>query len=318
MSTGFRIFPVAASEAAHRTDLLYFALLGLSGLMMVILMTLIIWFSVRYRRNSKANRHNPPTDAKGVEIAWTVAPIFLFLFLFVWAARDFSALYRPPPDAMPVFVVARQWMWKVQHPNGRREINELHIPSGRPVRLQMTSQDVIHSFSVPAFRVKQDVVPGRYTSLWFEANKEGEYHLFCAEYCGTDHAMMKGRVVVMAPEAYAQWLEQGNTEVGISRRGFALFREHGCTGCHSAVSTVHAPDLTNLLGRTVHFQDGTSRVADETYIHDSIVEPDKRIVAGYGNIMPSFKGQLDEEDIMAIIEYLRAAPRPNLPTPERP
>lgn len=313
MNSGFSLFPAEASITARQTDMLYFALVGFASLITLIIMALIVWFSIRYRKGSKASRRNAPTDAKAAELAWTVAPLLVFLGLFVWAARDFIRLYQPPEDALSVFVVARQWMWKVEHPNGKREIDELHVPVGQPVRLLMTSQDAIHSFYVPAFRIKQDVVPGRYTALWFEATQEGEYHLFCAEYCGTNHARMTGRVKVMSAQAYADWLDAGSSGPGIAERGFALFRQHGCSGCHNAKSSVHAPELSGLLGRRVHLANGGSLIADETYIYDSITEPDKHIVAGYESIMPSFKGQLDEEEIMAIIEYLRVMPMEETP-----
>ena len=213
---------------------------------------------------------------------------------------------RSPADALPVYVVGKQWMWKLQHRNGRREIDELHVPLGQPVRLVMTSQDVIHSFFVPAFRLKQDVVPGRYTSLWFTATRLGEFHLFCSEYCGTDHAAMLGRVVVMEPAAFARWLAAGPRVPGLAQQGFALFREHGCSGCHAAGSTVHAPSLDGLLGSHVHLQDGRTIVADENYVRDSILAPDKDIVAGFAPLMPSFAGQLSEEQIEALIAYLRS------------
>ena len=308
MSSGFSLFPSAASVTAHRTDTLYFALVGFSTLIAFIITAVIVVFCIRYRRNARVDRHHAPTDAKGLEIIWTLLPLAVFLGLFVWAARDFTRLYRPVPDALPVYVVARQWMWKVEHPNGRREVNEMHVPAGQPVRLLMTSQDVIHSFYVPAFRVKQDVVPGRYTALWFEATQTGDYHLFCAEYCGTRHARMTGRVHVMAPEDYAEWLDAGADAPRIVERGFDLFRQHGCAGCHHAESSVHAPELAGLIGREVHLEGGGRLIADETYIYDSIIEPDKDIVAGFDPIMPAFKGQLDEEEIMAIIEYIRSMP----------
>lgn len=318
MRSGFALFPPAATQTAQRTDLLYFSLLALAGLVTVALVTLIIVFCVRYRRGSKADRSHAPTDNTRLEQVWTLTPFLGFVVLFVWAAHDFVRLYQPPRDAMPIFIVARQWMWKAEHTNGRREINELHVPAGRPVRLLMASQDAIHSFFVPAFRIKQDVVPGRFTALWFKADQEGDYSLFCAEYCGTDHARMVGRIRVMAPEDYSRWLDEGHVQTGVAQRGFALFRRHGCAGCHSANSTVHAPDLTGLLGRRVHLQSGGSLIADETYIYDSIIEPDKHIVAGYDNIMPSFKGQLDEEDIMAIMEYLRVMPGDEAVDRQRP
>ncbi|HTH43689.1 MAG TPA: cytochrome c oxidase subunit II [Oxalicibacterium sp.] len=305
MSDHFPMLLADASSAAGRFDWLMLSLLLVTGAMAVLLAGLIIFFSIRYRKGSAADRTNPPSGARGLEAAWTIFPLLMFLGIFTWAAFDYAQLYRAPDDALPVFVVAKQWMWKVQHPNGRREIDELHVPLGEAVKLVMTSQDVIHSFFVPAFRVKQDVVPGRYTSLWFKATKLGTYHLFCAEYCGTDHAGMRGRVIVMPPDEYARWLQQGNTESGIAAQGFALFRKYGCSGCHSAGSSVHAPDLTGLLGRTVHLQDGRSLIADENYVRDSILLPKKDVVAGYAPVMPSFAGQVSEEDILALIEYLR-------------
>lgn len=318
MKSGFSLFPSAASVTAQRTDLLYFALVGLSTLVAVLITSVIIWFCIRYRHRARVDRTNAPTDAKKLEIIWIVTPLVVFLGLFIWAAYDFTRLYRPVPDALPVYVVARQWMWKVEHPNGRREINELHVPAGKPVRLLMTSQDAIHSFYVPAFRIKQDVVPGRYTALWFEATEVGDYHLFCAEYCGTRHARMTGKIHVVSPQRYAQWLDSDVTAPDITERGFALFRQHGCSGCHNVDSSVHAPELSGLIGRRVHLQDGRSLIADENYIYDSIVEPDRDIVAGFEPIMPSFKDELDEEDIIAIIEYIRIMPADPAMREERP
>jgi cytochrome c oxidase subunit 2 len=239
-----------------------------------------------------------------------VIPLLLFIVIFVWAARDFMALYTPPADALPVYVVARQWMWKLQHRGGRREINELHVPLGQPVRLVMTSQDAIHSFYVPAFRLKQDVLPGRYTSLWFTATQAGEFRLFCAEYCGSQHSQMIGRVVVMQPADYARWTAEGTPSPSLAQYGFARFRELGCSGCHAAGSTVHAPSLRGLLGREVHLQDGRAIVADENYIRDSILLPKKDVVAGFEPVMPSFAGQVSEEDIQALVAYIRSGATP--------
>lgn len=301
----FRFVPVSASSASGRFDLLMLGLLLLTGAVALAVTVLIVWFSVHYRKGSAADRSHAPARNRGVEIAWTVTPLLLFLCLYGWAAYDYVQLYRVPANAMPVFVVAKQWMWKLEHSNGRREIDELHVPLGQPTRLVMTSQDVIHSFYIPAFRIKQDVLPGRYTSLWFTPTQAGEFHLFCAEYCGTEHSLMRGRIVVMPPAEFARWLQQGASAPGIAARGFELFRRYGCSGCHSAGSSVHAPDLDGLLGRSVHLQDGRTLVADENYIRDSILLPKKDVVAGFEPIMPSFAGQISEEDIMAIIEYLR-------------
>ena len=306
LAAGFRLLAQSASTISHRTDLLFAAMLLLCGTLALVLAGLVVFFCIRYRRGSTADRSRPPNEGLGLEVAWTIVPLLVFVALFGWAAADFVAMHKPPADALPIYVVAKQWMWTLQHRNGRREINELHVPLGEPVRLVMTSQDVIHSFFVPAFRLKQDVVPGRYTSLWFTASQLGDFHLFCSEYCGTEHASMLGRVVVMEPAAFARWLAAGPHEPGLAQQGFALFRAHGCSGCHAADSTVHAPLLDGLLGRRVQLQDGRTLVADENYVRDSILAPQKDVEAGYAPVMPSFAGQLGEEQIEALIAYLRS------------
>jgi cytochrome c oxidase subunit 2 len=294
-----------ASANAPRTDLLFGSMLLLCTVVAVAIGVTMAWFCVRYRAGSRAGRADIARN-KWLEIAWTVTPVLIFLALFAWGARVFVDLYRAPPDAIPVYVVAKQWMWKLQHANGRREINELHVPLGQPVHLIMTSQDAIHSFFIPAFRLKQDVVPGRYTGLWFTATKLGDFHLFCAEYCGAEHSRMLGRIVVMRPADYARWLAGGAAHPSLAQRGFERFRQLGCSGCHSAGSSVHAPALEGLLGRTVHLQDGRSLVADATYVRDSILLPRKDVVAGFEPVMPSFAGQVSEEDIQALVAYLQS------------
>jgi cytochrome c oxidase subunit 2 len=300
------LMPVAASTIAGRTDALFYSLLGVSAFMAVLLTVLAVVFCVRYRRGSKADRRNARDHVNGLEWTWTIAPLLAFIGLFLWGAYDYSALTRPPDDAMPVFVVAKQWVWTLEHANGKREIDELHVPVGKPVRLLMSSQDVIHSLYVPEFRIKQDVVPGRYTSIWFTVTRPGIYHLLCAEFCGTNHASMGGGIIAMPPEQFARWLAQGKSGPDLIDRGYRLFREHGCAGCHDSRSSVHAPDLDNLFGRRVFLQDGRVVIADETYIHDSIIEPKKDVVAGYAPIMPSFKGQFSETDLMALVQYLKS------------
>jgi cytochrome c oxidase subunit 2 len=296
----------AASSFAPHTDRLFNAMLALTGTVAVAVCMLTIAFAVRYRRGSHVDRSNPPGTVRWLEIAWTATPLLLFVGVYAWAASDFMRLYRPPPDALPVYIVAKQWMWKAQHRNGRREINELHVPLGQPVILKMASQDAIHSFYVPAFRLKQDVLPGRYTELWFTATRLGEYRLFCAEYCGSQHAQMTGRIVVLSPADYGRWLAQGTRPASLASQGFALFRQLGCSGCHSAGSTVHAPLLDGLPGRVVRLQDGRSLVADDNYLRDSILLPKKDVVAGFAPVMPSFAGQVSEEDLQALIAYLHS------------
>jgi cytochrome c oxidase subunit 2 len=306
LGLGFHLIEQAASTSAQRVDVLLGALVLLCGVTALVITALIVFFSIRYRADARVNRNRPPSNARRLEMAWIVTPLVIFLGMFAWSAVDYARLEQPSPDALPVYVVAKQWMWKLQHRNGRREINELHVPLGQPVKLIMTSQDVIHSFFVPAFRLKQDVLPGRYTTLSFTATKPGEFYLFCAEYCGAEHSGMIGRVVVMQPDAFARWLGAGTVQPGLAQQGFALFRKFGCSGCHTAGSTVRAPPLDGLLGRVVHLQDGASLVADETYVRDSILLPRKQIVAGFAPVMPSFAGQLSEEDIQALIAYLRS------------
>ena len=286
MTVPFHLLPADGAASATRLDSLALCLLLLTGAVALGVLVMMIVFCVRYRARSNADRSHVPSKDLPVEIAWTAIPMLLFLGLYAWGAIDYAALYRPDPAATPVFVVAKQWMWKAEHRNGRREVGQLHLPLGRPVRLVLTSQDVIHSFFVPAFRIKQDAVPGRYTSIGFTPSKAGEYELFCAEYCGTEHAMMTGKIVVLPPAEYGRWLAEGPRQPGMAARGFALFRQYGCSGCHAAGSSVHAPDLTNLLGRRVHLQDGREITADEAYVRDSIYLPRKDVVAGYEPIMP--------------------------------
>jgi cytochrome c oxidase subunit II len=301
-----RWLPAVASSSASRYDVLFGFFVLLTAFVALALFVLIVYFSIRYRAGSNADRTAPPSNNRVLELSWTGTPLLIFIGVFVWAAYDYAQLYETPSDAMPVYVVAKQWMWKLQHTNGRREIDELHVPLGRPVRLVMTSQDVIHSFFVPAFRVKQDVVPGRYTSLWFTPTQLGEFRLFCAEYCGTDHAGMEGRIVVMQPAEFSRWLSAQAATSELAAQGYALFRQHGCSGCHNAQSSIHAPDLTGLIGRRVHLQDGRELVADDEYVRDSVLLPRKDVVAGFEPIMPSFAGQWSEEDIRALIEYIRS------------
>lgn len=312
LSSGLHLLGASASTQAHRTDAILLAMVLLCGSVALILLVLVVFFAIRYRRGSPADR-TPPREARGIEIAWTVAPLLVFFVIFGWAARDFVTMADPPADALPVTVVAKQWMWKLQHRNGRREINELHVPLGEPVVATMTSEDVIHSFFIPAFRIKQDVVPGRYTRLWFTATQLGEFPLFCSEYCGSEHSLMTGRVVVMSPADYGRWLASGPAQPSTEQYGFALFRQFGCSGCHDARSTIHAPLLDGVYGRPTHLQDGRTVIADANYLRDSILVPGKDVVAGFEPVMPSYAGQVSEEDIQALIAYLQSTSRRGAP-----
>lgn len=294
-----------ATTTSPRVDLLFTSMTILCGAVALGVCIVLVFFCVRYREGNLDVKRGVVGRRLGVELTWTLVPLAIFLALFAWAAYDFVGLYRVPDNALPVYVVAKQWMWKLQHRNGKREINELHLPLGQPVRLVMTSQDVIHSFYIPQFRIKQDVVPGRYTGLSFTPTQLGQFDLFCSEYCGSEHSRMIGRIVVMTPADYARWLGSGTAQPSVAQYGFALFRQLGCSGCHAAGSTVHAPSLRGLLGREVHLQDGRTIVADDNYIRDSILLPKKDVVAGFDPVMPSFAGQVSEEDLQALIAFIR-------------
>jgi cytochrome c oxidase subunit 2 len=306
--SGFSLIEQSASSIASRTDSLFVAMLAICGLMAITLAVLIIWFSIKYRDGAHADRSNPPSHANGLEAAWTIGPMLLFVCIFAWAADDYIGGRRVPADALPVYVVAKQWMWRLQHGNGRQEINELHVPIGRPVVLVLASQDVIHSFYVPAFRLKQDVVPGRYTRLWFTATKLGDYRVLCSEYCGSQHSAMIGHVIVMRQADYAQWLETGPApqhDATPAQLGEAVYKRLACDTCHAAGSSVHAPSLQGLYGRDVALEGGEHALADDDYLRESIVAPKRRVVAGQPSLMPSYAQQLSEEDLQNLVAYLR-------------
>jgi cytochrome c oxidase subunit 2 len=296
-----------ASNHAARVDQIFYGLLVLSGLTVLLVFTAIVVLAVRYRRGSSAKRGPlPEIVSREFEIGWTAATLFLFVFLFWWAASADIGTLVAPASAIEIHVVAKQWMWKAQHSNGAREIDALHIPLDKPVRLVMSSQDVIHSFFIPAFRIKQDVVPGRDTELSFTATKAGVFSLLCAEYCGTDHSAMRGRVVVMQPQDYADWLSKQPEGDDLAHLGAQLFVAHGCSGCHADASTVHAPKLTGLYGRTVPLADGREVKADDAYLRDSILQPKRDIVAGYAAIMPDYANVLDDGEVQSLTAYIRS------------
>lgn len=306
MLFGLRLIPEQASTIAGKVDALLLFMIGVSAFFVGLIFLLVIVFAIKYRRRSEKDRPLPIHGHLGLEALWTVIPLGIALVMFGWGAWLFFAINRPPADAMEVFVVARQWMWKFQHPNGMREINELHVPVASPVKLTMTSEDVIHSFFVPDFRIKMDVVPGRYTTTWFEATKPGEYRLACSQYCGTEHAKMVGKVVVMKPEAYAAWLQGAPTGLSLTAAGEKLFQQHGCAGCHLPSGTGPGPTLVGLFGTQVKLSTGETVTADEAYVRESILDPQAKIVAGYAPIMPVFKGLINEDGLVQIIAYIKS------------
>lgn len=302
----FPLFPTEASEVARHTDYLYWGLLGLTLMVLLLVFGPIIYFAFKYRRGTKADRRPQHLPELKIELTWTLIPTMLMMGLFAWGADIYWTIERSPPGAMQIHVVAKQWMWKIEHPEGNREINQLHVPVGRLVQVTLASQDVIHSFYLPEFRIKQDVIPGRYTTLWFKADKIGRYHLFCSEYCGTHHSDMRGTVFVMPPADYQRWLIKGEPGPSLAVGGERLFRQYGCSGCHINSTSIHAPRLNGIYGRPVPLQNGTIVTADEGYLRDSILLPAKDIAAGYPNDMPSFQGHVSEDDLVELIAYIKS------------
>ena len=306
MLSDLPLFPEQASTGAARVDALFMFVMVVSVVFATLIFSLVLYFAVKYRRRSDTEQPRPILGDVRLELLWTVIPLGLTMIMFVWGARLYFTTANPPADAMEVAVVGKQWMWKFQHPEGRREINELHVPVGRPVKLTMASEDVIHSFFVPAFRVKMDVVPGRYTTTWFEATRPGTFHLFCAQYCGTVHAGMGGRVVVLTPTAYEAWLSGGATGESPVAAGERLFQQLGCATCHRADGPGNGPSLVGLFGQTVRLHSGETVLADEAYIRESVLNPTAKIVAGYQPIMPTFQGLISEEGLLQLIAYIRS------------
>jgi cytochrome c oxidase subunit 2 len=312
----FQLFPEQASSIAGQVDGLYAFLVLVSAFFSLLIAFLIVYFSVKYRRRSKAEIPPPvqPTTSHGaggmiLEIVWSVIPLGLSMIMFAWGASIFFTESRPPADSMEIYVTGKQWMWKIQHMEGAREINQLHIPVDRDIKLTMTSEDVLHDFYVPAFRTKADVVPGKYVTEWFRPTRVGEYHIFCAEYCGTKHSGMIGTVYVLSATDYNIWLGQGSGDGSMAEQGQSLFNQLGCGNCHASVvnnNNGRCPNLNGVFGTRVDLKDGTHVRADESYIRESILYPQSKIVAGYDDIMPTFKGLITEDGMLKLIEYVKS------------
>jgi cytochrome c oxidase subunit 2 len=306
MWTGTPLFPEAASTIASRVDALYFFLLGLSGFFSLLIAGLIVFFAVIFHRRRRDAVGEQIHGSMTLELAWTGIPLLITMVIFVWGASVYFAMARPPDETLNIYVVGKQWMWKFQHLDGQREINELHIPVGRAVKLITTSEDVIHDFFVPAFRMKADVIPGRYVNIWFQPTKPGRYHLFCAEYCGTRHSGMIGDVIVMEPSEYQTWLSGGAPEGSLASTGAKLFADLACNTCHRPDAQGRGPVLEGLFGKTVQLQGGGSVTVDEAYVRESILTPSAKITAGFQPIMPTFQGIVTEEQLLALIEYVKS------------
>jgi cytochrome c oxidase subunit 2 len=303
---GIPLFPERASTIANEVDALYFFLVGLSVVMSVLIATLVVSFAIKFRRRHRDDVGAQVHGGLMLELAWTVVPFVIAMIIFFWGAKIYFVMASPPPETLNIYVVGKQWMWKVQHLTGQREINQLHVPVGRPVKLIMTSEDVIHDFSLPAMRVKADVIPGRFVQIWFEPTRPGTYQIFCAEYCGTQHSRMTGEVVVMEANAYQAWLSGGTAEGSLASTGEKLFADLACNTCHRPDSRGRGPVLQNLYGHPVQLLDGTTVTADENYLRESILTPAAKVTAGYQPVMPAFQGLVSEEQLLALIEYVKS------------
>jgi cytochrome c oxidase subunit II len=300
-----------ASKQAVEVNWLLAGLLLVTGAVLALVFGLMILYMVRYRHDSGLDRGTIAEKTWRFETGWTAVTLLIFFGLFIWGADLYVRLFRPPPDALKIAVIGKQWMWKVEYPGGQREINTIHVPIDRPVELVMSSEDVIHDLAIPAFRVRHDVVPGRTEEIWFTATRPGEYHLFCDQLCGTGHSSMVGAVVAMKAEDYQRWLSENGTGMSLAARGRVLFTQFGCAGCHLAEGrggngTVRAPALDGLYGSPVPLADRSVVIADDQYIRDSILQPERQVVASYAPLMPSFSGVVKEEDLVALIAFIKS------------
>jgi cytochrome c oxidase subunit 2 len=309
MLTDFPLFPEQASTMAGQVDALYIMLCVVTGGVSVLIFTTIFVLSIVYRRrpdNELAEEQEPP---KALEAAWIILPFIFFMATFVWGSWLYFELARVPDNALDIYATGKQWMWKFQHPSGQREINTLHVPVNRPIRVTMASEDVIHSLFFPYFRTKADVLPNRYRTLWFEATKTGRFHIFCAEYCGTSHSGMIGWVEVMEPTDYQKWLA-GGVEGSLASQGEKLFQKYACNTCHTNDASARGPVLVGLYGTPVTLSNDQTVVADDNYIRESILNPQGQIVKGFGPIMPTFQGQVNEEDLLKLLAYIKSLAPP--------
>ncbi len=306
MSSLFQIIPEQASTLAPKVDQLYWFIIGVTAFFGIVVSILVVYFAVKYRTNDPMAIGAPITGSIPLELAWSVIPFLISVVIFGWAAQVFFDLSRPPDQTLEIYATGKRWMWKFQHLDGKAEINELHVPIGRAVKVTFTSEDVLHSLYFPSFRVKADAIPGRYSTVWFNATKLGEFHIFCAEYCGTRHSGMIGKVTVMEPAAYQAWLSGGGGGGTLASRGERLFSELACNTCHLADGTGRGPSLANKFGTQEQLADGSVVNVDESYVRESILTPQRKLVAGYQPVMPTFQGLVNEDNVMALLEYVKS------------
>jgi len=298
------LFPAEASTIAPWMDALYFFLLGMTLTGLFLVGVLVFGFSIRYRKEK-----NPiATQIEGstlLEATWTIIPLAIFLLTFVWGALLYFRIYDPPANAMNIYIVGKQWMWKAEHPGGQHEINSLHVPTGRPIQLTMISVDVFHSFSIPDFRVKREVIPGRYTTVWFNATTPGTYHIFCTQYCGTQHSGMIGEVTVLTPDDYQKWLAQSTSGMSLAQNGERLFASMGCNACHSGNAAARGPNLAGVYGTKLTLTDGSQVQVNDAFLRDSILNPSQHVTAGFAPIMTTYQGQISEDGLIDLVEYIK-------------
>ncbi len=298
------LFPAEASTIAPYADALYFFLLLITLVGLVLVGALVFGFSIRYRKSQSP----VATQVEGstlLEATWTIIPLALFMVAWIWGALLYFRIYNPPTNAMNIYIVGKQWMWKAEHPGGQHEIDALHVPTGRPVQLTMISQDVFHSFSIPDFRVKREVIPGRYTTVWFQATTPGTYHIFCTQYCGTNHSAMIGQVTVLTPDDYQKWTQESTSGMSLAQNGERLFASMGCNACHSGTAAARGPNLAGVYGSKLQLTNGSQVLVNDAYLRDAILNPSQHVTAGYAPIMPTYQGQVSEDGLIDLVEYIK-------------
>ena len=308
MFSGFSLFPTQASTLAPEVDNLYLGIVAITAFFAVVVVIFVVYFAIKYRDDTGDKVGAPITGSMPLELGWSLIPFFISIGIFVWASVVFFHIVRAPDQTLDIYSTGKRWMWRFQHIDGQREINELHVPVGRPVRVVFTSEDVLHDLFIPAFRVKADAVPGRYSAIWFEPTQVGQYHIFCAEYCGTRHSGMIGTVYVMEQADYQAWLSGGGGLTGgtMLQQGEALFTQLACVTCHLPDGTGRGPSLVGVFGSTVTLDNGSTVTADESYLRESILTSQAKTVKGFEHIMPTFQGLINEDGVAALIEYIKS------------